>query len=258
MGQAEADLGLGKWIAQQRGSLNDFPFHSSLYHCNLDIICSGSRTATQMLVHKLQCEKWLWVMDACPPDVLLSRYCPLSLISCRSSPPPNNTTLPALDQHLITTPRASSCFQGLGPCWELPALHTRLPQPSRSGCKTHPCPMPYCASRCPWCHLDHRGPCCRSVFCSPALLATMGQGQEKGWFGSCLVPGKGSVMVGVTPIRSASLSYWQTMAAVSEIREQHIISNLLKSCQCVPSPCLFLHTACPPLNAAFTGDVISA
>lgn len=259
MGQTEADLGLGKWIAQQRGSLNDFPFRSSLYHSNLDIICSGSRTTMQMLVHKLRCEKWLLVMDACPPDVQLSRYYPVGLISCRSSPPPNNTALPGPYQDLFTTRRTSSCFQGLGtarPTHKAPSTHQVWVQNlslSRAILRTA-----YCTSRCPWCHLDHRGPCCRSAFRSPVLLAMMGQGQEKGRFGSCLVPGKGSVMAGVTPIRSASLSYWQTMAAVSEVREQHIINNLLKSCQCVPSPCLFLHTACPPLNAAFIGDVISA
>lgn len=126
MGQTEADLGLGKWTAQQRGSLNDFPFHSSLYHSNLDIICSGSRTTTQMLVHKLRCEKWLLAMDACPPDVLLSRYYPLGLISCRSSPPPNNTALPGPDQDLFTTRRTSSCFQGLGtasPTHKAPSTH---------------------------------------------------------------------------------------------------------------------------------------
>lgn len=48
------------------------------------------------------------------------------------------------------------------------------------------------------------------------------------------------------------------MAAVSEEREQQIINNLLKSCQSVLGPCLFLHTACPLVNAAFRGDVISA
>lgn len=60
------------------------------------------------------------------------------------------------------------------------------------------------------------------------------------------------------PIRTASVCYWQTMAAVSKECEEHIINNLLKSCQCVLGPCLFLHTACPLLNAAFIGDVISA
>lgn len=47
------------------------------------------------------------------------------------------------------------------------------------------------------------------------------------------------------------------MAAVSEEREQQIINNLLKSCQSVLGPCLFLHTARLLVNAAFR-DVISA
>lgn len=67
MGQIQADLGPGRWIAQKRGSLNDFPFHSPLYHSDLDLIFSGSRTTTEMLAHKLQCEKQLVLMDACPP-----------------------------------------------------------------------------------------------------------------------------------------------------------------------------------------------
>lgn len=68
-----------------------------------------------------------------------------------------------------------------------------------------------------------------------------------GW---CLLTGEGSVTAGAAPIRTASVCCWQIMAAVSEEREQHIINNLLKSCQCVPGPCLFLHMACPLLNAA--------
>lgn len=74
----------------------------------------------------------------------------------------------------------------------------------------------------------------------------------------CLVAGRGSVMVGVTPIGNASVCCWQTMAPVPKERELQIINSPLKSCQCVLGPCSFLHTVCPSLNAAFIGDVISA
>lgn len=67
MGQILAVRGLGRWIAQKRGSLDDFPFHSPLYHSDLDLPCSGPEMIREMLAHKLQCEKWLVVMDACPP-----------------------------------------------------------------------------------------------------------------------------------------------------------------------------------------------
>lgn len=67
MGQIQADLGLGRWIAQKRGSWNAFPFHSPLCRSDLDLVCSGSRTTMEMLAHKLQREKRLVVMDACPP-----------------------------------------------------------------------------------------------------------------------------------------------------------------------------------------------
>jgi len=67
MGQTKADLGLGRWIAQKSCSLNGFPFHSALYHPDLDLLFSGSRVTTEMLTDTLQCVKWLVVMDACPP-----------------------------------------------------------------------------------------------------------------------------------------------------------------------------------------------
>lgn len=63
-GQLQADSGPGRWVAQKRGSSSDFLFHSPLY---LDLICSGSRTRMEILAHKLQSEKQLVVVDACPP-----------------------------------------------------------------------------------------------------------------------------------------------------------------------------------------------
>lgn len=65
MGQIQADLGLGRWVAQKCGSLNDFLFHPPLYQSALDLICSGSRKTMEMLAHKPQWEKWLVVMGAC-------------------------------------------------------------------------------------------------------------------------------------------------------------------------------------------------
>lgn len=53
-------------------------------------------------------------------------------------------------------------------------------------CKTCLCPVPWCTSRSPQCHLDHQGPCHRTVLPSLVLMVMMGQGQGKG-----RVPGKG-------------------------------------------------------------------
>lgn len=60
------------WIAQKRGSWNDFPFPSPSYRSDLDLVCSGSRTGTETLA-QLQCEKCLqWWMRV--PQ--LSHGCP--------------------------------------------------------------------------------------------------------------------------------------------------------------------------------------
>lgn len=181
-------------------------------------------------------------MDACPPScptpVLLSRDCPLGPISCRStliSPP-----LPDLEQHLITLPKLL-LFLRTGSMLGTTSAAQRLPQPTRARVQSLRLSPALC-------HLAQRGLC----------HSAAGHGQGKGRLGWCLVTGEGSVTAGVSPIRAASVCCWQIMAAVSEEREQHIINNLLKSCQCVPGPCLFLHMACPPLNAAFIGGVISA
>lgn len=118
----------------------------------------------------------------------------------------------------------------------------RLPQPSRAGVQSLRLSPALC-------HLAQRGPCHREQCC-------WSWPGRAGWAGAGA--SGGSVTAGAAATRTASVCCWQIMAAVSQEREQHIINNLLKSCQGVPGPCLFLHMACPLLNAAFTGGVTSA
>lgn len=67
------------------------------------------------------------LLMSCSPGTVFSASLAEGLVL-----PPNNHTLPGPDQHLITAPRATSCLQGLGSCREPPALHTRLPEPTRA------------------------------------------------------------------------------------------------------------------------------
>lgn len=60
------------------------------------------------------------------------------------------------------------------------------------------------------------------------------------------------------PISTVRACYWQTIAAASKEREQHVINNLLKHCQRALGPCLFLRMDNPLLNATFIRDGISA
>lgn len=82
------------WIAQKRGSVNDFPFPSPLYHRDLVLVCSGSRRSMETLPHELQCEKRLQRWVCVHPAVPQLSYSPGTVLLAPSAAGPLSSPLP--------------------------------------------------------------------------------------------------------------------------------------------------------------------
>lgn len=130
----------------------------------------------------------------CSPGTVLS-----APLAAGPALPPNNPTLPGLDQRLIAAHRAPSCFQGLGPCWEPPALHTRVPQTTRAWVQNlslSPALVHIQVSLVP---PGPPGSLPQDRVTLPRADGYDGTRPGEGRLGSCLEPVKGSVAAGLTP-----------------------------------------------------------